>query len=749
MVLGVVLFLRSQWFLVLAQPVNPYLATRKKMTESIRVQKHLMRDYVQGGGKELDFTRYYHLLLRNRWLVVLIVFVALALTFFWLSSQKPQYAAQTVVQVENEQQKVLGKVEDVQPQNLTTDDYFNTVAQSFTSQTLMVRVARATGLDKDAKVFPPLRDGKEYSDAAIAKVMLKRISAQVRRTTRLVDITVLDEQPERAKQVAAAVLTEYVRQTVEQQYNVSRLASQFLEDEAKKLRAELETAEQQLQTYKERYDAVSLEKSENITLDKLKDLNAALTSAKDERIKLESDIEQVKRTKPNDVAGMLQIASVASIPQVAEIQGQIAAAKGELRQLLRTDLAALRKPELHPKYIRAAAAIDQLNDSLEATLQKAGGILGAHYKAAKDTEDKLTAAFHEQEKAALELNRIGIPYNVLQREVESDRTMYDSLVTRVRETAISAQIKTSPFRVVQEPIASTTPVKPEVMKIMLVALVFGLVFSCVVLVAMDSTDSSLRSVDQAEEFLGLPALGVIPEEKQKKGRHLPLVVVDDPASRQAEAFRFIRASISLLGPESSRRVFLMTSAVSDEGKSFSAMNMAASFAIEGLRTVVVEADLRRPTFYKAFPAMANRNEPGLSDYLSGKQLLDAVIRESPVENLSFIFAGKSARNPAELLSGKSFNRLIQSLLERFDRVICDSAPINAVSDTLTLIGAVQYVCLVVRPGKTPKKAIARACDLVEKAGGKIAGLFLNRVDFKIGAGYSYYYYGEKYVLEKA
>ena len=415
-----------------------------------------------------------------------------------------------------------------------------------------------------------------------------------------------------------------------------------------------------------------MEKSEDITLEKLTDLNAALTTAKDARIKLESDIEQVKRTKSDDVAGMLQIASVQALPEVADIQTQIDTAKAALRQLLATDLAALKNPQRHPKYISAAAAIDQLNDSLKATLQNAGKILAAHYKAAKDTEDKLTAAYHEQEQAALDLNRIGIPYGVLQREVESDRSMYDSLMTRVRETTISAEIKTSPFHVVQAPMTSARPAKPEKMKMMLVALVFSVVLSGVVLIALDSMDDTLRSVDQAEEFLGVPALGVIPEEKPRKGARLPLVVVDNPISRQAEAFRFIRASISLLGPESSRRVFLLTSAVSDEGKSFSAMNTGAAFAIEGLRTVVVEADLRRPTFYKALPGIADKKAPGLGDYLAGNQPLEAVIRQSPVENLSFIFAGKSVRNPAELLTGKSFNRLIQSLLERFDRVICDS-----------------------------------------------------------------------------
>src|SRR6266481_3004653 len=139
------------------------------MTESNRAQRYLARDFVRGEGKELDFSRYLHLFRRNFWLVVLVNAIALGAMVVWLVYQQPQYASKSVVQLENEQQRVLGKVEDVQPQILTTDDYFNTVAQSFSSETLMLRVARATGLDKDPKVFPPLPDGKPYSDSAIAQ----------------------------------------------------------------------------------------------------------------------------------------------------------------------------------------------------------------------------------------------------------------------------------------------------------------------------------------------------------------------------------------------------------------------------------------------------------------------------------------------------------------------------------------------------------------------------------------------------
>jgi polysaccharide biosynthesis transport protein len=721
------------------------------MSEAIQVQKHLIRDFVQGAGKDFDIVRYYQLFLRHLWLVGLIVTVALIGTFAWLSRQPKEYGSRAVVLVEQQQRKILSNMEEVQPENLETEDYLNTVVQSLTSESLMLRVAHAIGLEKDPKIFPPQPDGKSYSDPAIAKAMRHRVAAALRRGTRLIDITVEDEYPERAKEIADTVVKEFFRQTFEQKYSVSRLASDFLQEQADKLKAKLDQSEEKLQAYKERNNAVSLEQNQNITVDKLKELNTRVTAAKDARIKVESDIEQLRRLKPDDVDGMLQISSVAAIPQVASVRTQIVQAEAEL--------AALKKRylPLHPTYIKAVTTIQRLKESLQETLRDAGKILATQYASARDTESKLTTALNEQEKAALDLSKLAIPYNVLEREVQSDRAMYDSLVARVRQTTISEGIEKNPFHVVEEPMASTVPVKPEKMKIMMIAFVFALIVAAVLVIILDSLDESLRSVDQAEQFLGLPALAIIPEEQRPNSVMLPIMPIllnYSQTSRQAEAFRTVRASLSLLGGESSRRVFLFASALPAEGKTFCSVNTAMAFCVEGLRTVVVEADLRRPSLHKLFKGLADRNTPGLSDVLAGNEPLDTVIRPGPAENLSFLFAGRRSPNPAELLASKSFPLLIEALLERFDRVICDSAPINAVSDTLTLISAVQHVCLVVRPEKTPKRAIARACHLVDKAGGKLAGFLLNRVKFKYGSGrHYYYYYGDEYYgkdnLEKA
>jgi capsular exopolysaccharide synthesis family protein len=715
------------------------------MIEAPEVQKHLIRDFVQGAGKDVDIVRYYHLFLRHLWLIGLIVAVATIGTYAWVSRQPKEYGSRAVLLVEQQQRKILNNMQEVQPENLETEDFLNTVVQSLTSTSLMLRVAHALGLEKNPAIFPPRLDGQSYSDAAIANAMRHRVSAVLRRGTRLIDISVEDQDPERAKQIAEAVVKEFLRQTFEQQFNVSRLASDFLQEEADKLKAKLDQSEQNLQAYKERNNAVSLEQNQNITVDKLKELNSQVTAAKDARIKVESDIEQLRRLKPGDIDGMLQIGSVAAIPQVASIRGQIVQAEAEL--------AALKKRylPLHPAYIKAVTTIQRLKESLQESLRDAGKILPAQYASAKDTESKLTAALNEQEKAALGLSKLAIPYNVLEREVQSDRAMYDSLVARVRETTISEGIEKNPFHIVEEPMSSTVPVKPDKLKIVTMAFVFALIVSGVLIIVLDSLDESLQSVDQAEQFLGLPALAIIPEQKRQNPASMPIALNEDKASRQAEAFRTVRASLSLLGGESSRRVFLFVSALPSEGKSFSSVNTAMAFSVEGLRTVVVEADLRRPSLHKLFPGLADRNSPGLSDFLAGNEPLETLIRTSPVENLSFLFAGRRSPNPSELLANKSFPLLIEALLERFDRVICDTAPINAVSDTLPLIAAVQHVCLVIRPEKTPKRAIARACHLVDKAGGKLAGFLLNRVKFKFGTAgyYYYYYYGRKYYGENS
>ena len=709
----------------------------------IAVQKSAALKFLQGQGVSFDFNRYLFLIRRRLWLLILIVCIGVLGMLAFLSREPKLYASRAVVQVEQEEAKVLGsEVEDVQSNQLEAADLMETIVESLTSNTVLIAVNQSLGLDKDPFITKdplalPWVPEKPDTDLTLADKLRKRISVTLRRDTRLIDVVAEHVNPERARDIAAAIVQAYLRQTFEQQFKTLTGATSFLQDEAAKLKTKLESSERELQAYKEQHNAISLENNADIITAKLKELNSSAIDAKNHRIQLESDIETLRKIPPSDTQRMLQIGSVTQISQVSERLALVSKAEA--------DLAALQKRylPLHPKYIAAETQIQTLKQSLKDALRDANKILETQYAAAKESEDKLTAALQETEKEALDLSKLAIPYNTLQREVDSDKAMYDALQTRVRETSISQGVEKSPFHVIEEPMVTAKPVKPEVPKGLAMAFAVSLAVGLALIILMDYFDDTLRSVDQAEEFLGLPALAVIPEDSPRQGTLHSAFESKD--SRQAEAFRNLRASISLLGSgEEARRVFLITSAVPGEGKSFSSLSLAQSFALNGYRTVLIEGDLRRPSFENAFRELASHQTVGLTDVLSGNCRADEAVVPTQYENLSIIFAGHSAPNPAELLSGTSLIDVISELKLHFDRIVIDTAPINAVSDTLTMISAVQYVCLIVRPAKTRKTAIKRAILLISKAKGTLAGFVLNRAKFAVGSGYYYYYYGKKY-----
>ena len=680
-----------------------------------------------GSGFDIGYT--LHLLLRYIWLFLLIVILAAAAAAYLALRQPQKYTATAVIQVELQEQRLMRTDEAAR---LEAPDFMTTIVASLTGDTFLVRVAKAANLLNDPEFFPPRPD--PYTDSEIADRMRSLVSASVRRTTRLIDVSATDTNAERAQLIADTMVKEFMRQAIEQRMAAARVSNDFLRDEADKLKTKLETSEEKLQKYKEEQNAVSLQDDQNITVEKLKELNAQVGQAKNERIRLESDIDLLRTIPASDVDRMMQIPSVSAIPQVQTLRGQIVNAEAEL--------AATQKRYLpqHPKTIEAITQLNQLKSALSDTLRNAGEILGTQYQAAVDAEKKLNEALKEQETASLELNKIAIPYNVLQREVDSDRAMYDAVNTRLRETNVSLGIETIPFRVVEEPMTAKAVPRP-LLKMLGLGLFLGIALGAGAIFGLDMLDSSLRYVDKAESFLKLPVLAVVSELEGQRGDRIATVFPDTNHSQQAEAFRSMRTTLSLLGDEQHRRVFLVTSAIPGEGKTFCAYNAAMAFAVEGQRTILVDADLRMPAVHKIFSdAEGARRHLGLADYLSGNADIDKIIMAGPQENLSVICAGAKTTQPGELLGADSFVTLIKTLEDKFDRVIIDSAPVNAVSDTLRITPLAHYVCLVVRAAKTPKKALARGKKLIENARGKLAGFILNRVHLGRDSAYYFYHY---------
>jgi len=277
------------------------------------------------------------------------------------------------------------------------------------------------------------------------------------------------------------------------------------------------------------------------------------------------------------------------------------------------------------------------------------------------------------------------------------------------------------------------------------ASVGGLVLGSGLVLGWQALDTAVRTVDQAEKVLRLPVLTAIPREKnvtkslaQQGGA---LQVLRKPNGAVAEAFRSLRATLMLLGRASERKIFAVTSAMPGEGKTFTSCNLAVIFAQQGLKTILIDADLRRPAVEPLL--FDTRDTAGLAELGSGQLPLDEVIRGTDVPNLSCITAGGRAPNPAELLGQEWFGELLKELARRFDRVVVDTAPVNAVSDTLVIVKYIQTVCLVVDSAKTPRKAIKRALEQLERSEAPIAGIVLNRLPPGGGIGYYYHYSSHK------
>ena len=664
-----------------------------------------------------DFGYLYRLLLSKWWLIGLVALFALAGAIVYLIVTPKMYDSWGVVEVQQADQKVVN-IQDINQEDYKQADAVKTVEQSLMSETLLLRVVKANGLDKDPTFAPPKKDGSPYADSELAALFHSRVFVTLRKGSRLIDIVVEDTDPVRAQKVAQSMIKEYEQLNFEGRSDTSKAANDALVQEADRLKEKLHKSEIAVQQYREDHHAVSLEDKQNIIVEQLKDLNQKVTDAKSDRLKLESDYETIQHLKTKNPQDLLLLSSVASLPAVMDLRKQIADKEADF------DIVKEHFGELHPKYIEAQGQLRQLKQALDRTLQNAGELVMKSYEAAKTTEDKLVATLKEQEDAALQLNRIAIPYNVLTREYESDQAMYDSVLRRLKETNVTQNVAESNIRVIQTPLESTKPAKPRKLLIVGLALLGSLALGSGIVIALDLADGSLRTVHQVEENLGLPVLTLVPRSKR---RHLDreVAVIAKPASREAEAFRSLRTALSFLGERKEFKTILFTSAIPGEGKTYCSLNCAAALAQVGLRTLIIDADLRRPNLTKIF--LHESHNRGLTNCLHGSaSLMDCCVR-TQIDNLFILGAGERAPKPTELLAASDLAALLAEARLHFDRVVLDGAPVNPVSDTQLIAKDIDSVCLVVRAGKTHRRAAARACSLLLQATHAPDAVVLNRV----------------------
>ncbi len=341
-----------------------------------------------------------------------------------------------------------------------------------------------------------------------------------------------------------------------------------------------------------------------------------------------------------------------------------------------------------------------------------------------------------------EIQLVSTRSSVLAREIEAEQRIFDNLTTKLKEGNFSKGFATKQFEILQPPILPTMPVGPNQTKILLKYTAGGAALGIAIIFLIGFLDPTVRTVSDLELLTSVPVIGAIPVGNFR-GREEALALIADPKGQATEAIRSLRAGLTFLGDSRERCTFLVTSALPGEGKSWVASNLALSFASQGDRTLLIDADLRRPVQHETFGY--NNKSKGLADHLSlGKSLKEVIQRSDVSENLFLMAAGSRSANPAELLAGKQLPGLLEKLSEYFDRIIIDSAPIIPVSDSMPLVGLAQSVVLVCRIGKTPGAGIKRAIRMIQDNGTDPVGLVANglpKTRTKRGYGYYYNYMG--------
>jgi capsular exopolysaccharide synthesis family protein len=580
------------------------------------------------------------------------------------------------------------------------------------ASTLLMRVIEVNRLAED-----PAFAAKSASPQVLLETLARRVNIELRRGTRIIDLQVEDTDPARAKQLVESLVTEYEKWTNERQTAITLQASEGLAGEEQRLRERMDAAARKLQEFRETHPVPGLEGSESGSpvRDALGTLSSQLTEATAARLRLESEFEAYAKfdpAKPEALAGL------ASSERGTEVLAQVKAI-----QQKEADFARIKERYMfkHPVYREIDNEITLMKANLAGTVRAAGQSLEQRYRVAKENELKLAGEVEQARTNAVDVEGVRQEFRKISREAEAERTLHDSVALRLRETTLAASVPASVLRWEDSPFQPERPHSPRKFVFAAVGAFLGFMGGLVLLIGFELGDSRVRGPAAAARATAAPLLATLPQIEQFSDG---MLLTADPTSAGAEAFRRLRAVLAPPPGSSTGRTVLFASARAGEGKSFCALNYATSLAMQGHRTLLLDADLRRPGLSSQHLLGAGEDS-GLGGYLVGKIDPADACFGTALPNLYLLSSGPVRADAAELLAGTRFPALLEDAYRWFDRVVIDSSPVMAVSDLLAIARYADRTCLVVRDCGNDSRELKRAAGLVRSAGGNLVGFIWN------------------------
>ena len=708
--------------------------------------------------REAHLLDYVIILRKHQWLILTFLLTVVTVVTIATFKMKPVYEAAARVEVDREAQNEIPFQQVTSDEEYTDMDmYLETQTKILQSETLALQTIKTMDLARYPEfggnpAAGTFGQGASLKRPAILGAFLGGLSVVRVPNSRLIEVRFAAQNPQLAAQVVNAHLQNYVEQNFRSKYDATTQASNWLSSELEELRIKVEKSEDARLAYERENQIWQIDEKQDITTQKLGDLSRAATEA-------QTDVAQKEALYRMAISG-----NVDALPAALN--------NGVVQDLLR------RKSQLDqdyaeainqygpnfPKVLRLAAQQREVDADLASARKTMVQSVEEDYNTARGHLALLQEALDKQKAEANDLAEKLVQYHILQHDADSNKQLYDGLLQKLKEAGITAGLRSSNIRVVDPALVPTTPSRPQKAKNILLALIVGLVGGIGLAIFREYLDNTVKSPTDIEGLTGLPSLAVVPFLPGLNGHHgklsriareaagqgvsgprVELLAYVQPKSQISEAFRALRTSLLLSQAEHPPQVILVTSALPREGKTTAAVNLAVTLAQLGDRTLVMDADLRKPGIRRALNLTSGK-DAGLSSYLAGVSSLDEVTVAHPaISNLAALTTGPVPPSPADLLSSHRMRETISDLRRRFKFIVIDSPPILAATDAVILSSLTDGVLLVVRSGATPKEAFTRTRDLLGAVKSRLLGVVLNAVDSSApDYYYSYRYYPYAY-----
>jgi capsular exopolysaccharide synthesis family protein len=667
--------------------------------------------------REVHLRDYLVVFDRHKWIIILLTVLTLSSTVLYMRRKVPIYQAQASVIIEPKR-----------PQEMVFQQSVQAISLDLETQIEVIKTDPVLGsVVKQLELTEAPEESVQFLVAV--KQLRRNIKIGFVRNTKMVTITARHSDPIKAQNIANAVAQAYIDQDRLSRLHSARDSVRWLNTQLADLKTKLRNSEEAFQQFKEREGIITLDDKRGGELQEISKFKDGYLNARASRMEIEAIIDKLE--SENRIPGQSRESVDLSIP-IALLNSPTLQKLGADLNQLETELADKKKlfKGTYPGIIELKERIQLIEQKILAELKRQRDFLKAQ-------EDSFLAQQESKRREVLKLGKKELEYLSLEREVTSNREMYDTLLAKVKEFNVVGEADLNNIRIVELAQLPLSPVGNEKMTIALGG-ILGLLLGIGFAFFLEYMRNTIRTPDDVSQYLDLPTLGVVPRiRKAKRGKVPPIVVQDNSKSVSAEIYRSLRTNFLFSGIGNPKKAIMVTSVGPGEGKSLTVANLGATLAQTGREVLLVDGDMRRPMLHQIFRMDRHK---GLSAVLAGELTVDEAIVKTDIPNLSVLASGAQAENTSELLGSPQMKELISCVRKQYDVVLFDSTPVLGMTDAVVLASETDVVVLVIKSGEATHKELRVSVSQIEHVGKQICGVVLNNVSVRYDKYYDYYHY---------